>query len=204
MNVVYYLEPVPHIIIDDFYYPWELDSIWKELVFLTDSRILRSPEKTGSATNDRGDVIKSNKGLFLDEIYANSRNTSHILTYNRRLFNQDFMNEAATKNFVFKYFMSCSKDTTLVSYYENSDYYAPHHDTSTLTACTWLYREPKQFTGGDFEFSDYNYKINIKNNRTVIFPGVVTHAVESVVMNNPDDTPFSCNGRYVISNFISN
>ena len=204
MNIVYYENPSPHIVIDNFYSEKELDDIWKELNFLTNSRTLLTPDQTGSAKNPEGILIKSNSGVFLDKIFSFNRTVSHILTYNKKFFNEEFLNEVIPKNFIFRYISTSSKNNTLVSYYENSDDYSTHFDYSTLTACTWLYKKPKQFTGGDFFLDEFNYKIPIQNNRTIIFPSVLLHSVDSVAMNNKNNEQFSGNGRYVISTFINN
>ena len=43
----------------------------------------------------------------------------------------------------------------LVSHYEGGDHYKPHPDESIGSMVIWLYKEPKQFTGGEFIFTDY-------------------------------------------------
>ena len=201
MKFSYYESPAPHFIIDDFYSDGELSDIWKELSFLTNSRTLLSPDETFSAKDGVGNIIKKNSGTFLDSIF--DRKISHILTYNRKMFSYELVKEAISKHFIFRYLTLPLKDVTLLSYYQDSDYYEPHIDNATLSACTWLYKEPKQFTGGDFILAEHNYRIPIKNNRTILFPSVFKHAVDAIQMNNKDDPPFSGNGRYVISSFIT-
>ena len=44
-------------------------------------------------------------------------------------------------------------DTSIISYYEDNDYYEPHHDKFMWTSLTWFYREPKKFTGGKFSIN---------------------------------------------------
>ena len=205
MNILYYESPAPHIIIDDFYNTQELKDVWKELDFLTNTRTLLSPEQTDAAKNDSGEYIKKNTGVFLDSIFNLNLNVSNIVTYNRKIFKHPtFLETTSSSNYFFRYLLSSTKSKTLVSYYENSDYYAPHYDTSTLTACTWLFKEPKQFSGGNFFLSEHDYKIDIQNNRTIILPSIIMHSVEPVIMNSPDTNVFSGNGRYVISSFIYN
>jgi len=205
MDFKYFADPIPHIIIDDFYTPLELKEIWLELDFLTHSRKLLTPEATGAAfsLNDKGEKIykKNNSGLFLDGLYAN-RDISNILFHTRKLFDKDFLQKCQDQNFIFKYLMQANADFTLLSYYEDGALYEAHHDKCVITALSWLYKEPRQFTGGDLNFVDHNYKIPIKNNRVLIFPGVAEHSVDPVKMN-PGIAPMSGFGRYVITNFTS-
>jgi Rps23 Pro-64 3,4-dihydroxylase Tpa1-like proline 4-hydroxylase len=202
MNIIYYELPAPHIIIDDFYSDKELGDIWKELDFLTNSRALYPGNKTMSATNAAGNMLKKNGGTFLNYIFESQPSISHILTYNKKLFSHELLKEAINKHFIFRYMATPNTNSTLLSYYRDGDYYDSHHDNAVISICTWLYKEPKQFTGGDFILSEYDHKIHIKNNRTVIFPSVLKHAVEIVKMNDKDDLPFSGNGRYTIGHFI--
>jgi hypothetical protein len=92
----------------------------------------------------------------------------------------------------------------LLSQYTNGDYYDWHTDIGGH--CTWNYfcfREPKQFTGGDFVLSDSTYDnevgsntttIECINDRLVIFPAHYHHCVTPVVT----DTAF----RYSVQLFF--
>jgi hypothetical protein len=204
MNLIYYESPVPHIIIEDYYSAEELNNVWKELDFLTSVETLMPPSKTASATDKEGFFSKKNSGVFLDVLFSNNRESSYILKYGRKMFSPEMRDTVSPMHFVFNYLNTARVDHTLVSYYQNSDYYLPHWDISTLSTCTWLFKEPKKFNGGDFNFSDYNYKIQIKNNMTVLFPSTISHSVDEITMIDSNDIPFSGNGRYVISNFIYN
>ena len=187
----------PYFIVDDVFDSKEMDLIWEELDFYNDK--LQDPEETGSARNPEAPQhhIKSNKGLFIDQIY-NIKEASNILTVNRKIFDIDltqhpswyFKNIAPALNF----------DTNMVSYYENSDYYAPHRDRDDVTILYWIYREPKKFEGGDLYFPDYDSGIRVKNNRLVIFPGFIKHGVFPVEMGKIDDDKKW--GRYCITSFV--
>lgn len=205
MDFKYFADPLPHIIIDDFYDETALKEIWQELDFLTYSRKLMTPESTGAAfaLNEKGERVykKNNLGLFIDGLYAN-RDLSNILFHTRKLFDKDFLEKCQQQNFIFKYLMQANADFTLLSYYEDGATYESHHDKAVITMLSWLYKEPKQFTGGDLTFTDHGYTIPIKNNRVLIFPGVAEHAVDPVVMN-PGVPKMAGFGRYVITNFTT-
>ena len=199
----------PYFIIDDVFDSKEMDLIWEELDFYNDK--MQDPEETGSA-RDRGNLIKSSKGLFIDDLYyyqikdknqeiksfPHHNDRSNILTVNRKIFNIDlnqhpswfFKNIAPTLDY----------ESTMISYYENSDYYAPHRDKDDITVLCWIYREPKKFEGGDLYFPAYDSGVRVKNNRVVIFPGFIEHGVFPVEMEkNDDDKKW---GRYCITSFL--
>ena len=185
----------PYFIVDDVFDSKEMDLIWEELDFYSDK--MQDPEETGSARDNDDNLIKSSKGLFIDNLY-NVREISNILTVNRKIFNIDltqhpswfFKNIAPTLDY----------ESNMVSYYENSDYYAPHRDRNDVTILCWIYREPKKFEGGDLYFPAYDSGLRVKNNRVVIFPGFIEHGVFPVEMEKTDDDKKW--GRYCITSFL--
>lgn len=183
--IKYYEGIIPYITIENFYDDRELDQIWLELDFLCEDKKLLSPEESGSAQADFKN-LKSNRSIWLDDFYSDRR-SSNILEVNRKLFSN---NSQIYKGHPFWGFSNfdCRLDTTLISYYENSDYYEPHVDRSHLTCLTWFYKEPKKFTGGDLSLIYQNYKVDItlRNNFTVIFPSLIYHSVSKVIMNEKD------------------
>ena len=187
-------EPVPYVIIDDLYDQEDLYLIYRELDFLFSK--LRSPESTG---ND--DVSKkNNKGIFLDELY-NFREFSDILKVNRKIFSSNIADKLIECNYGFKFIKYSTQDVTLISYYDNDEYYNPHRDTCVISAVTWFHKLPKNFTGGDFVFTDYNISIEPKNNRCVLFFSCTLHSVTPVkLINNLIPLP----GRFSMSQFITN
>jgi Rps23 Pro-64 3,4-dihydroxylase Tpa1-like proline 4-hydroxylase len=200
MNITYLEVPVPHVIIDDFYNTVELNDIWKEINFLTSSRKLEPPQNTGGAPGEHGEILKQNHGVWLDALYT-KRELSDILTYSRKLYSKEMLEFICPKHYLMDFLQYSDEDTSLLSYYENGGHYKPHSDKAALTALTWLFREPKMFTGGELSFSDYNYQIELKNNRLVLFCSMVKHSVSDVVMSEGTE-PLTGFGRYVISNFI--
>lgn len=200
MNIKHYENGFPCIIIEDYYNEEEKALIWKELDFFLPS--LKSPDHTGSAVDSvTNETLKRNKGLYLDSIF-NDRDVSNILKVNRKLFHmlEEEKDNIGYNNWFFKN-QNTHSDTTLVSYYETSDYYKPHKDESLFTSLTWFYKEPKSFTGGDFNFPDYNITIECQHNMTVIFPSMIRHSVDSVSVD--DDKLDQGYGRWSITQFGS-
>tara|TARA_X000000368_G_scaffold10235_1_gene8151 strand:+ start:173 stop:904 length:732 start_codon:yes stop_codon:yes gene_type:complete len=214
---------VPYLVIDNFYSEKELSLIWNELNFFLDGDKFNPPENTGTAYSFKENKpIKKNKGIFLDNLYQ-ERKYSNILTVNRKLY-QNFNNITSNcKSWWFPCiagsFSAIACDTTLVSYYEDSDYYESHWDQSVITSLTWFYKEPKVFEGGDLILNSKSLrsyssndihplnlmgspeKIETKNNRMLLFPSVVPHQVTPIKID-----PIYKNkgmGRFCITNFLN-
>jgi Rps23 Pro-64 3,4-dihydroxylase Tpa1-like proline 4-hydroxylase len=192
-------DPFPFLEIENMYDEVQLKLIWQELEFLNQLDKLESPEKTGSAEQE-GKILKKNSGLYLDNLYK-TRNISNILTFNKNLFASHILEEFSSLCFLYENIKHTNDDTTLISYYDNGGYYKPHQDHALYTAITWFFKEPKKFSGGDFYFSNYNYKLEIKNNKTILFPSVITHSVDEVIMNDESDFGQGY-GRYAMSQFL--
>ena len=96
-------------------------------------------------------------------------------------------------------FFSANGDSSMISYYEDKQFYRPHHDTFAWTCLIWMVREPRKFTGGDFILNEPEVEIKLKNNRMVMFPCQFLHEVTPVVMKEqPDEMGY---GRYTITHF---
>lgn len=191
--------PFPHIIVDDFLPLNIVDNILNEL----ESLQYTTPDKTGSAQDPEGNYLKNNKGVFLDEIYKDNRHKSIILTeYHKALYDPYILAAAKTFNLLFKYYTLTNFDTTLVSYYENSNYYKEHTDDSLFTALYYVHKQPRKYYGGEivFNYRGVEYSPATDNNRLIIFPAIVKHRVEPVSI----DPEYANNGygRYCISTFM--
>lgn len=192
MNCKFYNDPFDHILINNTYSIEELVEVWKELdqSFLK----LKDPEHTMSAFNDKGAYKKKNKGFFID--YDKDKDKSSILKFRTKFFNDVICD---ISGIIFKYYPSLNPNkkiwynfTSLVSYYEDGDYYKPHRDSSFFTSVTFLKKEKSKFTGGQLNFPEYSLSIEPKNNITIIFPSIIEHQV----------LPINGSGRYSITNFI--
>jgi len=198
-----------YLIIDEMYDENELKEIWDELEYLTHPKRMGGPAATFSAT-EKGEYLKDNLGLFLDTFFQTDRTNSNILSLCQKIFNNeeidDLWKNAHPYNAIWEFL---NGDYTMVSYYENSHHYKEHHDLAQFTALTWLFKEPKQFDGGNFSFSRDNIDVELKNNRTLIFPSWVKHTVTPVTMKEgfsceSREPGYSTYGRYCIAQFLHN
>jgi Rps23 Pro-64 3,4-dihydroxylase Tpa1-like proline 4-hydroxylase len=137
--------------------------------------------------------------MYIDSYYKyEKRNISNILNFQNKFHNLELHKTLSSSIPMARQFGETNKDSTFVSYYEDSDHFKPHFDVFQFTALIWLYKEPKQFEGGDLIFNELNEKIEIKNNRMLFFPSYLLHSVEEVKMKINE---FGM-GRYCISHFF--
>jgi len=202
MEIIHELKlPFPHLIIENIYNNEELKSIWEELEFLNKNQKFKTPEDYASAyyiENGTKKYLTNSKALCLDSFYDN-RQFSNILNLNRKIFKYSKIYFDLSPYHI-KFFKS-NYDITKIRYYHNGEYYSPHRDTAFDTlACTYFYKSPKKFIGGELFFPEFNYQIKCENNSCAIFPAYFMHEVKKISMSVEDcDTGF---GRYCMSQFI--
>ena len=193
----------PLIVVDDFYNQSELDGIWEELNFYTYEHKFLSPDETGGA-NQFKKITKKNRGIWISSLYDNLE-FSNIYCCSRKI-HHHWSTIVDGGDDKYKWFWknyNTHAESILLSYYENSDYYEPHRDEGSVTILNWIYKEPKKFEGGDLFFmQDSKKRIEIKNNRTIIFPSIVLHAVNQVKMS--EEHLGKRLGRYCITQFCLN
>jgi len=170
------------VLFEDIFNDQELNQIWQEVNFLCYKNKLLTEEETGSAYKDEK-LLKKNSGIWLDEIYQN-RNISNYLNLYKTPFSIPEMNQYVAEDYTLNLFKNTDADQTLLSYYEDQGYYGPHYDISCYTYVFWLFKEPKNFTGGDFYFEDVDCKINVRSNIGVLFPSWARHFVDEINMIN--------------------
>jgi hypothetical protein len=196
-------DPVPHIIMRNFYNKEELNLIWKEFDFLTSPFKMKNAKDTGGAIDPISVTsVPVHYGISLDEIYQGDRNISDILRLNRKLFKEELTNAYCQVHPFFKQFKDIiNSDATKIKYYENDQDYKCHMDTSRFTAITYFYKEPIAFSGGDLCFNEYNYTIPIENNMVVIFVSCTLHSSTPITMKEKFKR-LSGMGKYSIVQFL--
>jgi hypothetical protein len=181
----------PVVVRDFFYSKEECFHIFDELKAL---RHLLADTGNNSALNESG-VSKTKKHqLWMDGVYTN-RSFSKCLNINRKLFDSSFAAELEKESIFWRNLRIANRDTTLINYYENDDFYDMHFDTAVITAITWLFDRPKKFTGGDLVFED-GRSVKMKYGRTVIFPSFLKHGV------TPVKTDCIGHGRWAMTQFV--
>ena len=172
------LENFGYVYIEDVYTEDELTDITKEIESLTwmmdnvpDIQKIRDAE---SALYDDGKPKMTGNGVKVDYIYQD-RACSPILKHNRKLVVGKVADEMASTHPANVAVYQTKFDFTCLNKYKNGHEYAPHHDTASFTAITFLSLDDEEMVGGDFVFSDYDITLKFKNNTAVFFPSWVMH-----------------------------
>ncbi len=190
----------PITVVDNFYDSGELELIWEELQFLLDNNKLRNPKEMGSAFKS-GKILANRPSVFLHKCFKKV-SESKILTINKKVFRYfDQIFKKHSSWFFSNVQINISK--TLISYYEDSNYYHAHRDRFAITCLTWFYKEPKSFEGGELSLHTSKGKKTIKllNNRLVAFPSCIVHEVSMIKMK--EGTEGKHMGRFCMSQFLS-
>jgi len=195
-------EPFPHAIIEDFYNKEELKLIWKELDYLTSpNKMILSGDNLGSSKDNISQIVKSNNyGIILDTFFS-QKAYSDILVITDKIFNQSLLNQIASLHPLMGHVSSLNDSNTKLKYYEDAEEYKGHIDIARFTMVNYFFKEPKQFTGGNLHFKDFDYTIEIKNNMVVFFCGAINHASTKLISNDFYDK-FSGYGKYCVTKFL--
>jgi hypothetical protein len=197
-------EPFPHAIIRNFYTEKELSLIWRELDFYTSPVKLVDSQALGGAIDNLTKLpLSKHYGVDLDFIYEKKREMSDILTLNRKVFDASVTNTICQLSPLVWDLKQVNVDWTKVKYYEDGEFYQAHKDAARFTFLTYLYKEPKAFTGGDLHFEEFNYTIPIENNMVVFMKGCIKHASTELKMNDYVTEKFSGYGKYTIAQFLN-
>lgn len=196
------INQAPVVWSDNFFSPKEIKIMQDESSKLRTLGLVN--DDTGSAKNEKGEELSKNNSVFLEKLYASELRLSDTINITRhRIFDKNLFEYLVS---IHPYFYSMgglniqSGMLSLLSYYDSSQYYKPHRDTSFITVLTWFYENPKAFEGGDFIIEN-DFKIECKHGRTVFMPGYFLHEVTPVKM--PEDKKEKGLGRYSITNFMA-
>ena len=169
----------PIAVIDNFYTPIELADIKQELVALYEICKLKIYTNYSVSVDDEGKPKQKSKSIFLDDLFIKDRTLSKILSINRKLFtSEELKNKLLERSLFYNFIYESNKDSTLINFYEGTDFYQPHKDVACFTVLSFFEMYP--FFGGDFVITDYDIKIKSLENRIVIFPSFLLHAAEEI------------------------
>jgi hypothetical protein len=200
MNITLHTEPFHYVEIIDLWTEQERNSMFDEMLFLEKKGIFAKPEFSGTARHqETNEPLKQNRSIYLDHVWAD-REYSDILKHNRKLF--ELFENTTIKNSWFFNKLSINGDLTLISYYDNSDYYKTHRDNFVASAVSWFFKVPKRFKGGELSFPDYDLTFEVTNNLTILFPSNIQHSVSEIIID--DQYKGKQNGRFCMNQFMIN
>jgi hypothetical protein len=190
------------VLFEDVYNQEELDYIWQEVNFLCYPEKFLPEEETNTALDDYGNIMKSNKGIWLDVAYKNRKFSNYVNIHRKPLIQyKDVIESYVEQDYNLNAYLRIYKDCTLMSYYEDGDRYDKHIDASSYTYIFWLMKEPKRFTGGDLRFDDIDTTIPVKNNTAILFPSWAWHSVDEVKMDSGVER-YKGFGRFAFTSFL--
>ena len=180
----------PYLLIDNWYTAQEQEEVWYELdMFSTQPDKDKADDENSPVARDPGGVARSNAWRVPIHrcLYKQRSKAFHDLVQKAMPLHKS--------NFV-----STNKDATFISYYDKAKYYKPHCDTVQFTFLIWMYKEPKQFFGGNLRLTAADTTIEWVNNRMLMFPGYLEHEVTEV--KSKDNIKMG-HGRYCITHFYN-
>ena len=222
MKVKILTEPFPHVIVEEVYEDHELELIWEELNFFTKPGKLMLPKDYGAAEKkptpgqpqNFNPALQSNRGgvpltsalaiPLTPTFTGKARNLSGILTIETILLNRlkPYLREWKQSHYSVRSIPAPTDTFTKLRYYHNNEGYETHTDAPfAYILFTYLYKEPKKFTGGELFFEHFdNYEFPCNNNTMIIIPPYAAHGVRTVKIDSDDY--YSGNGRYAVTTFI--
>ena len=192
----------PFVVVDNWYTPAEEKAVWKELDFFSSMprENIHRAENTIVARNTDGSSKSKAYRFYINEYYTEvgrKRSAIHNCMYKQR--STEFHNILQECQPYYRSFSGSNNDTSLVSYYEDGDHYAAHHDSFQWTNLIWFVREPRLFDGADFDFPESGYEVKLKHNRAIFFPCCYLHRVKPLKFHTkPKDIGY---GKYTITHF---
>jgi|TARA_R110002167_G_scaffold205087_1_gene409103 Rps23 Pro-64 3,4-dihydroxylase Tpa1-like proline 4-hydroxylase len=191
----------PFVVIDNWYTPNEEKAVWKELDFfsVTPKDQIERAEK-GVVARFKDGTSKSKAYRFYINQFYEKPEISPILNCMYKQKTPEF-HKIIEDNCMphARSFTSSNSDSSLLSYYEENDYYKPHHDVYSWTCLIWMVREPRLFDGGNFKINEPDVEVKLKNNRMVMFPCYYLHSVSPVKFHTqPKEIGY---GRYTMTHF---
>ena len=194
MKITEHEYPFPYMVIEDLFKPKQWQQIVNELEWLKSGNIFQSEVETGVAYDDSGSALAKKNGVFFQHLYNDLKFSPTYKFINQCI---PYIFDSANN-----WYLTMNEDldlniSPLVSYYENSDHYKSHRDSSIYTLLFWHYDNPKSFDGGNLIFSDYGIEFEIKPNTAVFFPGRIRHEVTEITNCTKGK------GRFAVSTFLT-
>jgi len=198
------VKEAPYLLIDNWYTPEEEKAIWLELdMYATQPKIEKANNDNSPVATDTKGNAKSNAFRFhvWDYYTQKGQTMSPIMRAMYKQRSQDFK-DIFCKAMPLHHnnFCNTNTDATFISYYDKAKYYKPHCDSVQFSCLIWMFKEPKQFFGGNLKLPAANATIECVNNRMLMFPSYLEHEVTEIKSNDKIKMGY---GRYCITHFYN-
>ena len=203
MKINYSDKPFEFLVIEDFLNETQKKEVWNELDFFVDSDLVNkvSSNETDKSAIDSNTMqsLAHRHSIFLQRVYVDARKQSKIYKAIQSNFLVADFDLKYPQSILLKYLPMTNYDSTLVSYYQNGDYYKSHNDSSILTCILYLIKE-NDFEGGELFFPEYDFKHTPLNNQLIVFPSCINHEVPMLKSFINNDQSYK---RISISTFVT-
>ena len=132
------------VVIDNWYNKQELKKVYKELDFYNEKDKLVSQHGNVAVEDgrDKADCYR----VPLSTYYSpEGTKLSDILTLMHKVRDKKFHDYITKVCGIYHGFQHTGKSSSLLAYYEDTQYYESHTDTSKYSIMIWINKEPKKF-----------------------------------------------------------
>ena len=186
LDIVSFKEPFEHYVWNNIFSETELKQIWIELDFLSNGNFFHRPDqniRNSVALDPAGNSLANRHCVHLNDSILDFRFNSKIYElFRSKFYSSEFYNNGVGP--LMKYVSKSNQDSIIVSYYKDQDYYKPHTDISAATICFYLWKDKKDFEGGDLLFTEYDYTYTPNFNSAIMFPSCMEHEAKKIVSLN--------------------
>jgi len=187
MDVSFDKDPVPHMLISDFFAPNEYDVVWHELMWLKPK--LKERERYLADEADKA-VKFTEYGLAIEELLQHNRRFSDtVLCYNK-IFSDLLAEQLVKFDPIYNYTRNVTNNITAVRLFNNFDTWTKHKDAALFTCICHMDKLLSPARGGALVFSESGKEIVLKDNQLIMFPSYVDYEFTTVEYDNDDDFSF--------------
>jgi hypothetical protein len=171
-----FIDPIPHVVIDNFFG----SKVNQTILQLIEDHL---PQFSAGEVQNNGNIELNTKYKRNGNLWLDSFDSSIVNFFRNNFFNFSIRNNELNH--------ANRMHEVLLSQYVNGDFYDWHTDLGgSVTWNYFIFKEPRQFNGGEFCLSDaliYETinnrtvkEIDLLNDRLVIFPAKYQHKVKQV------------------------
>lgn len=194
-------EPFEFLVIDNFLDNNQKINIWKEIDFYIDNGLVipSTMYQDGSGFDENNNSKANRHSLFLANALINYRVNSKIYQAIRSNFLHTNVSARFPQSTLLKYLPITNYDSTLLSFYQNGDYYKSHFDYGIISCILYLIPN-NEYSGGDIVFTDFNVTHKPLDNQMIVFPSCLNHEVTKIQTFDSNDKDYK---RLSITTFLS-
>jgi hypothetical protein len=183
-------KPFPHLILEDVFTDEEIFLMRREIDVLKQCNLslssLTSDKDTAKPDGTYEDRARY-QVVYLDQVYKEQENST-ISCFLADLLGQGlfflFSEVEPWAARLSKAALPFSQ-TVKINFFSAGDRYKPHRDNSEFTSLYYLQDTPKNYTGGNLNFSEFNYSFPCNDNTLILFAGHNKHEVTEVTPIDP-------------------